>query len=1023
MRNKGAVLTVIILLTIVCLYYLSFTFVTSRVEKDAREYAQSRVTAFVGDSADEDRQEFVIDSLRNKYLDSMSGEVVYKFLAQRTYRDCKAKEINLGLDLKGGMNITLEISSEDIILALANQKNDPILLQAIQKAEQLQEEQNESFVSLFGEAFNEIAPGQNMAPLFITPQNKDQIDIGSSNEEVLDYLQKQTDDAIANAFEVLRKRIDHFGVVQPNIQKDVAVKGRFHIELPGVKDPERVRNLLQGTAKLEFWETYEASEVLPALDKANAMLADMLSASEKLQEDSLMSDSTEAVEPVETEDTDTAGQMADEFLSSDTIGGLEEQMGMDTSSEAEMLKQNPLFSILQPNVSREGQTSKGPVVGYAHYSDTAQINQYLRKDKIKNILPIDVRFNWTFKPLPDNEEVFQLIALKATRSGGPVLLGDVITNARAEFGQNQAAEVSMSMNGEGAREWAKITRNNVGKSVAIVLDGYVYSFPTVQGEIPGGRSSITGQFSVNEAKDLANVLKSGKMPAPARVLSEEIVGPTLGQKAISSGFNSFLIAFIVILLYMIFYYSRAGFVADIALIANVFFILGVLASFGAVLTLPGIAGIVLTIGMSVDANVLIYERIREELRAGKGLKLAIKDGYKNAYSAIIDANVTTLLTAIILFKFGVGPIQGFATTLIIGILSSLFSAIFITRLIFTAFLGKERKLSFDTRITRNAFQNLNIRFLDKRKIFYVVSGLIILVSASSLVVRGLNPGIDFVGGRNYVVKFQKDVQPQEIAADLETVFGEPPQVKTFGDQDQVKITTKYLIDQKDRETDAIVDSLLYMGLKPVIGEDVSKVTFMREYRQSSQKVGPSIAHDIKSKSIIAITLSLAIIFLYILIRFRKWQYGLGAIAALVHDTLFVLGLFSLLYSIMPFSMEIDQAFIAAILTVVGYSINDTVVVFDRIREYIGLHPKRDRKQVINNALNSTVSRTFSTSMSTFFVLLAIFVFGGEVIRGFTFALLVGVVVGTYSSLFIATPISYEMMKKSIQKQNAKKKKK
>ncbi|MFO7880352.1 MAG: protein translocase subunit SecDF [Bacteroidota bacterium] len=1027
MRNKGAVLTIIILLTLIVIYYLSFSWKTYQVEKDAKEFATEKAENILGESASEDLRESMKDSLQSAYLDSMSGEVVYTLFTDHTFMECKAKQINLGLDLKGGMNVTLQIEAKDIIRALANDPTNPTLQEALERADELQDQGSESYARDFRRAYEEVAEGENMAPLFITPQNKDKISISSSNEEVVDYLSEELQTSFDNAFEILRKRIDHFGVVQPNIQRDVAVKGRFHIELPGIKNPERIRDLLQGTAKLEFWETYNFSEIYQNMVQANNIIAQVQGVvDEELEQDT--------IEDADTVDTDADTEEEADLLNDDTIApelGEFEGNEVDTAAQAdEWREQNPLFALLNPNVDQQGEPLGGPVVGVAHFKDTAKINRYLHLDKVQAILPIDLKFAWTFKAIQDNEGnvqegIYQLVALKSTRDGGEVMSGDVIETARKEFGQNQAsAEVTMTMNSEGSKKWAKITRNNIERSIAIVLDGYVYSFPTVQNEIKGGRSSITGNFTVAEADDLANILKSGKMPAPARIISEEIVGPSLGQKAISSGLTSFLIAFFVILLYMVFYYNRAGWVADIALIANIIFIMGVLASFGAVLTLPGIAGIVLTIGMSVDANVLIYERIREELAAGKGMKLAIQDGYKNAYSAILDANITTLLTAIILFRFGVGPIQGFATTLMIGIISSLFSAIFITRLVFSTMMGKDKFIKFDTRLTRNAFKNLNIKFLEKRKAAYFISGAIILISVISLGVRGLNPGIDFTGGRTYVVKFDKDVQPQEIAADLEGYFDSRPMVKTFGGSDQVKIITQHLIDEKTSEADAIVDSLLYNGLKPTIGEDVSMDKFLSKYRQSSQKVGPSIADDILRKSFIAVGIALLVIFLYILIRFRKWQYSVGAIAAVVHDVLFVLGLFSLFYAIMPFSMEIDQAFIAAILTVVGYSINDTVVVFDRIREFMKIYPKRERSLNINNALNSTISRTFSTSMSTFFVLLTIFIFGGEVIRGFVFALLVGVIVGTYSSLFIATPLSYEMMKrdekKAVKGKNSKK---
>ena len=1019
MRNKGAIITVSVLLAVICLYYLSFTFVTNRVESKADDYANARFEA-MNLEVDEYEKIHIVDSLTARYLDSMSNQVVYTLFKKYTYMDCKEREMNLGLDLKGGMNISLEISAQDVILALANNQRDSTLNKAIALAnKETKEQTGQNYIEVFGNAFNTVSTPTtpSLAALFITTSNQEDITIKSSDQEVLAYISGQYDAAIDNAFDVLRKRIDHFGVVQPNIQRDVAVRGVFHIELPGIKDPERVEDLLRQAAVLEFWETYNAEEIYDKLSEANVLIAELKDAEQKEIERK-----AGKTPKVETEEVITNEVIADEVITDEVITDdeiiLDNEVTEEVAAEETTTTTEPaapstqsglaLFERLRPQI--EGYQIYGPVVGYAKEGDMASIMADLNRESVKRLFPSDVVFAWSFKELPDAKGYYQLIALKRSKDGGAVLHGDVITNAQQEFGQNQAtAEVTMSMNGAGSTEWARITRENIGKSIAIVLDGYVYSFPTVNDEIKGGRSSISGNFTLDEATDLANVLKSGKMPAPANILSKEIVGPSLGQKAIDSGLNSFVIAFILILIYMIFYYGRAGWVADIALITNLFLIFGVLASLGAVLTLPGIAGIVLTIGMSVDANVLIYERIREEMRAGKAIKTAVTDGYKNAYSAIIDSNLTTLLIGIILLNFGVGPVQGFATTLIIGILSSLFTAIFITRLIFSSLLDKDKKITFGNKLTINAFQNLKIQFLEKRKIAYIVSGILIVVSLTSLFTRGLNPGIDFAGGRNYIVAFEKAVSPNDIAVELEKVYGDRPLVKTFGSSNQVKISTKYKIDDNTADNEA--DSLLYVGLKPMLDDDVTMEDFFESYRQTSQKVGPTVADDIKSKSIIAILLGLVVMFLYILIRFRKWQYSLGALAALVHDVIIVLGVYSLLFSIMPFNMELDQAFIAAILTVVGYSINDTVVVFDRLREYLGLYKKRGTEEVMDSAINSTVSRTINTSLSTFVVLLAIFIFGGEVIRGFTFALLIGIVVGTYSSIFIATPVAFDFMKK------------
>ncbi|MFW5656346.1 MAG: protein translocase subunit SecDF [Bacteroidota bacterium] len=1001
MQNKGVIRVVAILFAIASLYQLSFTYVTSKVRKDAQEYAN-------GDLARE-----------MYYLDSLAGEVVYNIgVARYTFRECQEREINLGLDLKGGMNVILEVSVVDILRAMSNYSNDTTFNQAIRLARQKQQNSQEDFVTLFGQAFQEIDPNGRLAAIFATPELREEISFNSTNEEVLEIINREAEAAIDNSFNILRSRIDRFGVAQPNIQL-LETAGRILVELPGVKDQDRVRNLLQGTANLEFWETFDNSEIYPYLIEANTVISELEDARGTDQrppaeaEDEAAEDPVEDgdQEPVETQ-TDTAGLSLLDQIATDTAA-------VDTATQ-DMSADYPLFSVLRPNVVGNNQMGNGSVIGYAHYKDTSKVNEYLNWEQVRALFPRNIRFMWSAKPLKGDESMsyFELHAIKVTtREGIAPLDGDVITDARVGLSQfGNEIEVHMSMNAEGAKTWARLTREAANQSpkgfIAISLDNQVRSSARVNDEITGGSSTITGGFTQEEATDLSNVLKSGKMPAPAHIIQEAIVGPSLGQEAINSGLNSFVIAFLVVLLYMVFYYSRrAGFVADVALIANMYLLIGVLASLGAVLTLPGIAGIVLTIGMSVDANVLIYERIREEIRAGKGIKLAIADGYKNAYSAIIDANVTTLLTAIILFVFGTGPIKGFATTLLIGIGTSLFSAIFITRLIFENFLTKGSEITFATKLTEGAFKNTNIQFINKRKVFYVVSGVVIAIGIVSLVFRGLNYGVDFTGGRTYVVRFDEPVNTVDIQNMLADEFGQAPEVKTFGADNQVKIVTKYKIDEDAAEVDREVETLLFNGLQPLLEEGTSREEFLNENRQSSQKVGPTIADDIKKQAVWAILFSLIVIFMYILLRFKNWQYGMGAVAALIHDSLFVLGIFSLFYNILPFSMEIDQAFIAAILTVVGYSINDTVVVFDRIREFIGLHPKHKREDIMNSALNSTLSRTFSTSLSTFVVLLTIFIFGGEVIRGFIFALLVGIVVGTYSSLFIATPVVYDTIKK------------
>jgi SecD/SecF fusion protein len=1007
MQNKGVIRFIAISLALVVTYYLFFTYKAASVRQDAEQYAEEYVESLKSTQQNIGEEELkeAFKTKENAYLDSISGEVVYNFMWLRdfTYREVQEREINLGLDLKGGMNVILEISVADVITALSGNSNDPDFVAAIAKAREYQKETQEDFVTLFGRAYNEVAPEGRLSTIFSTKDMREKVNFNSTNEEVLDVIRTETDGAISNAFNVLRNRIDRFGVAQPVIQP-LETDGQILIELPGVKDPERVRKLLKGTAKLEFWETYDNREVYPYIFRANEKVKNILAIEHK-ERDSINAEAA-AVEVAEAkaedaEETKDLLAEEDDLLSEDSTIIAEDTAAV--MSDSEIRKQYPLLSILRERRYQNGELVPGASVGYSHFSDTALVNKYLNMPEVKELFPrsMRIKFLWSVKPIDDEGNLFELVALKVSNMDGePALSGDVITDARSEFGSTgSAAEVSMAMNSDGAKKWARLTRNNIGKQIAIVLDNYVYSFPNVNSEIPNGRSSITGNFTVAEAKDLANVLKSGKLPAPAHIIQEEIVGPSLGHESINKGLWSFLIAFLVVMVYMILYYRHAGWVANLALVVNLFFITGILASLGAALTLPGIAGIVLTIGMSVDANVLIYERIKEEMNAGKGLRVALSDGYKNAYSAIIDANLTTLLTAVILGYFGKGPIYGFAITLGIGIITSLFSAIFITRLIYEGFLGKKKNIAFATKLTQNAFQNTAIKFIEKRKIAYVISGIIIVIGLASLFTRGLNLGVDFTGGHTYIVRFDKDVSVNDVKKSLGEVYGEMPEVKTFGGNNQIKVTTKYLIDDnyelteadkneffsitgastgQEVDVDDVVEAKLFKGLKTYLG-DIDYKTFVSDQdkkigRMSSQKVGPTIADDIKTSAYYAVIFSLIIIFLYILIRFSNWQFGLGAVAALLHDVLFILGIYSLFYSIMPFSMEIDQSFIAAILTVVGYSINDTVVVFDRIREYIGLYKKRERKEIMNSALNSTMSRTFSTSLSTFVVLLTIFHF-------------------------------------------------
>ena len=1001
MQNKGAIRVFAILLALVSLYQLIFTYQTRQEEKKAKEIALGDPQAEIN------------------YLDSVANEPIYDFLfglRKYTYRECKEREINFGLDLKGGMNLILEVKVADILKALSNYNTDPTFNQALKIAEEREKATSQDFITLFHNAFQEIDSEARLAAIFNTVELKGRIDYNSTNEEVLTVIREEATSAIDNAFNILRTRIDKFGVTQPNIQQ-LEKAGRVLVELPGVRDPQRVRKLLQGTASLEFWETYEIGELVQNLIQANQKVIEIETAKAALAKaDEPTEDPTET-ETIQPDTTD---------VTSDLLSQLDSDSTRVDSLAQETAKS--LFSVLMPN-----QRQQGPLVGYSLAKDTSKVNGYLQMDQVRSLFPKNVRFLWGVKPLPQREladgsmskeEIYELIAIKvSSHDGRPPLEGDVVTSARAETGQRGDYEISMGMNAEGANIWARLTKANIDKSIAIALDGYVYSYPTVNTEIKGGRSSITGNFTPEEAKDLANILKSGKLPAPARIVEDTVVGPSLGEEAVNSGLTSFIWAFVVVLAYMIFFYGfRAGTVSDLALLANMFFILGVLASFGAVLTLPGIAGIVLTIGMSVDANVLIYERIREEMAAGKGVRLAISDGYKNAFSAIIDSNVTTFLTGIILFVFGTGPIKGFATTLMIGIATSFFSAIFITRLSYEWLLSKKFEVKFGTKLTEGFMKNTKIKFLEKKKVFFVISGIVILASVASLATQGLKLGIDFSGGRTYVVRFEEKVSASDIQKSLADEFeGSHVEVKTFGGENQVRVATNYMIDENGTEIDNSIEEKLYNGLKSKLGQDITFDDFINNYRMSSQKVGPTIASDIKNKAYRAIIFSLIVIFLYILIRFRNWEYGLGALVALIHDVIVVLGVFSMLYSIVPFSLEIDQAFIAAILTVIGYSINDTVVVFDRIREYLGLHPKREKTGVVDSALNSTISRTINTSLTTFVVLLVIFLFGGEVIQGFVFALMLGVVVGTYSSLFIATPVSFSIIN-SREKKNIKAKK-
>ncbi len=992
MQSKGAVKLFAILMALVCLYQLSFTWVTKHVEDKAKDYAKG-------------------DVLKEKvYLDSVSSLPAYPLFGS-SYKKCKENEINLGLDLKGGMNVTMEVSLVDLIRAMSNYSNDGTFNAALANAQKAQSSSQKDYVTLFGEEFQRLDANARLAAIFATKELSDRINFNSSNADVLKIIKTESDAAFDRTYQILKTRIDKFGVTQPNVQK--IGNGRILVELPGIKEPERVRKLLQGTAKLEFWETYDNKDIFPMLEEANKVLKSMGISDtnvSKLNPDSLApkNDALIAAKDSTAKDSTKKSSLEEQLAKNDKDTASKDTTKKNKTFE-EYAKDNPLYAVLNPSVQtndkNQQELRKGPVIGSSLVKDTARVNKILQMEQVRSKFPKEFRPYWTVKPIDKDGKVVQLVAIK-TPAREPVapLDGSVITDARKMRGQfTDNWEISMSMNAEGARVWKRLTHDNVGKAVAIVLDDYVYSYPNVIQEISGGNSSITGSFSLEEAEDLANILKVGKLPAPARIVQDTVVGPTLGAEAINAGFLSFVIALILVLVFMVSYYNNAGLIADVALFVNVFFVMGILASLGAVLTLPGIAGIVLTIGMSVDANILIFERIREELTLGKGVRLAVSDGFKHAYTSIIDSNITTLILGIILYVFGSGPIQGFATTLIIGILSSLFCAIFISRLIFDWMLGKNKEIKFWNSVTKGAFKNIHINFVERRKSYYIFSGIIIACGIIAFSIKGLNFGVDFQGGRTYVVRFEQPLTTVQVIDALKAPLTKSPEVKTFGGGNQLRITTSYLIEDQSPDAEAKVVEKVNEGLK----------TLNTKYEvMSSQKVGPTVADDIKSSAGWAIFISCGLMFLYIFVRFRRWQYGLGAVVALLHDALVVLSFFAIFNGVLPFSLEIDQAFIAAILTVMAYSMTDTVVVFDRIREFVGVHHHaKDQKKVINDALNATLSRTINTSLTIFFVVLAIFIFGGEVIRGFTFALLIGIVIGTYSSICIATPIVVDFAKK------------
>ena len=997
MQSKGFIKLIAILLALACVYQLSFTFKTRSVEKKAAEYAA----------------QFPIDeqsAAEQHYLDSVQNLPVYNLGFRKfTYKECKEKELNLGLDLKGGMNVMLEVQVEDVVKALAgDSQNDPAFVEAIAEAnEALKQGTSSDYIGDFVKAYSRLSNGRPIAEIFVSPDRQD-ITLESSDADVEKVLKQETDAAIGASFNVLRSRIDHFGVTQPNIMR-LPNSHRILVELPGVKEPQRVRDLLQGTASLEFWLTYDANEVIPALVSADKLLKEELTQAAAQTEP--VAEETPAAEAAATEDQGLIGEIgADSTASADAV-----------QTDHFDREQNPLFAVLDPNYAG------GAAIGAAYKADMAAVNEYLSRPEVLELFPADILFKWGVKGDDHIDGRYYLYAIKVTTPDGKAPLdGSVVTDAREQYAQRGAtAEVSMTMNAEGTQEWARLTGENIGKCIAIVLDGYVYSAPRVNTKIDKGQSQITGDFTIQEAQDLANVLNSGKVPAPAKIIQDTVVGPSLGQESINAGMLSFVIAFILVLLYMSLFYKTAGWMADIALLVNVFLLMGVLASFGAVLTLPGIAGIVLTMGMAVDANVIIYERIKEELREGKGISLAIKDGFSRAYSAIIDGQLTTIITGIVLFVFGTGPVQGFATTLIIGIITSIFCSIFITRLLIEWIVAKWGSISFSHKWSENFLCNTHVDFLSKRKIAYAISVVAIVLSIASFFVRGLNLGAEFTGGRAYVVRFDKPVSAEAVRASMEETFSQIPtadassisfEVKQYGNENQMRIVTQYRYDDMSDEATAEVEQVIYDALKSLYSYPITFDQFRSTQTDvngilTADKIGPSIANDMTWNAIYSVLFSLIAIGLYITFRFKRWQWATGATLALAINALLIIGIFSMFYGILPFNLEVNQAFIAAILTIIGYAINDTVVVFDRIREYLHLYPKRDLSENVNNAINSTLSRTINTSGTTLVTLLAIFFFGGETIRGFIFALIIGVVVGTIATIFIATPIAYDLMAK------------
>ncbi|MCQ2273397.1 MAG: protein translocase subunit SecDF [Bacteroidales bacterium] len=1021
MQNKGLIKFLTWAFVLVCLYQLSFTFVTSRIEKNAKAaadaYVQNQATqSLISAKANGDDVyvQTLTDSLlvdrEAQYLDSMASEKVY---LGYTYRQCQAREINLGLDLKGGMNVMLEVSTVDVVRALAGHTDDETFNKAIDMAVANQKKTtNRDFVSLFYDAIRQVNPNVQLASYFNT-QLRDRIKLNDDNDAVIKVVKEEAASAYDRTYEILRQRIDKFGVAQPTIQQ-LRASERILVELPGVKDPQRVRKLLQGTAQLEFWLTYDNAEAYQMLEKADKYIASI--GGVEMNEAPAVAEN----DTVAAEENAAEGDSLLNALATDNTNDAEANL-------AAAAKDHPLFNqdMLMPNINEQGGLLRGPVVGYAQAKNRDAISRMIQTAFDKKVIDArTVKFLWAAKPIKDGSDIYQLYAIRVnTRDGSALLDGGVITDARQDFSQSGGNEISMTMNNEGAREWKRITGENVGNCVAIVLDDLVYSAPVVNGEIAGGRSSITGDFTLDEAKDLANILKSGKLPAPAVIVQEAVVGPSLGQESINRGLISFILAFIIVLIYMVVFYNRGGWVSVIALITNIFLLMGVLASVGAVLTMPGIAGIVLTLAMAVDGNVIIYERIKEELRNGVSMVNAVAAGFSNAYSAIIDGQVTTFLLGLVLIMFGSGPVQGFAVTLCIGIVTSLFTSIFITRICIDWMLNHKKTLNFSFPFSENFMRDAKVDFIGKRKTFYIVACVAIAICLLGIFTRGLSRGIDFTGGRTYVVRFDQPVNAVDVRSTLDAEFGDAPEVKTYGPTSQLKITTKYKVNEDGEEVNNEILSKLYAGTKQYFANQISEEDFRSAETNplgiiQSEQVGATIANDLVRNAILAVIGGLLVMFVYIGLRFRSWRFGVGSVVALAHDTILVIGLFALLHGLLPFNLDVDQSFIAAVLTIIGYSINATVVIFDRVRENRKLYPKRDLMTQMNDAINSTLARTINTSGTTFFTLLMMFIFGGEVIRGFVFAILIGVIVGVFSSVCIACAVVYEISRKEQTKLNA-----